>query len=92
MEIEIEKMWLLKTTSVPVLARVIGMIKKGTDEHIKMILIAPVYEMQQKLHFTEIFISSGNKYQRDWKKRQPKTLIHLITTIVYSRSIVKAWG
>ena len=33
LEIETEKMWHLKTSSVPVIMEALGRIKKGTDNH-----------------------------------------------------------
>ena len=36
-EIEIEKIWYLKVTTVPVIEGALGMIKKGTDNHINKI-------------------------------------------------------
>ena len=33
LEIEIEKIWHLKTTTAPVIVGALGMIKKGTDKH-----------------------------------------------------------
>ena len=35
--IEIEKMWHIKTTIVPVIVGALGMIKKGTDKYINKI-------------------------------------------------------
>ena len=37
LEIEIQKMWKLKTTVVPVIVGALGMIKKGTQNHLEKI-------------------------------------------------------
>ena len=37
LEIEIEKMWRLKTTMVPVIIGALGMVKKGTEKHLQKI-------------------------------------------------------
>ena len=41
MEIEIDKIWHLKTTTVPVIMGAQGMIKKETDKHSKKIPCSP---------------------------------------------------
>ena len=43
---EIEKMWYLKTTTVPVIVIAVGMIKKGIDKHIKKSSSSSLYERQ----------------------------------------------
>ena len=34
-EIEVEKMWRLKTITLPIILGALGIIKKGIDKHIK---------------------------------------------------------
>ena len=46
--IEIEKMWHLLTIPVPVIVRALGMIKKGTDKHIKRYLTVTAYMKSKK--------------------------------------------
>ena len=41
LEIEIEKMWHLKTTTVPIITGALGMIKGGIDKHINKIPDTP---------------------------------------------------
>ena len=41
LETEIEKMWHLKTTTMPVIEVVLGKIQKGSDKHIKEIPGSP---------------------------------------------------
>ena len=63
-----EKRWCLKTNTVPVIVKVQGMIKKGTDKHIKKIPVGPIqHEIQKKLHFAERFILLGEHYRCDCK-------------------------
>ena len=48
LEIEIEKIWHLKTTIVPVIVGALGIIKKGTDKHINKIPDSPgLYKIQK---------------------------------------------
>ena len=48
LEIEIEKMWHLKTTTVPVILIALGIIKKETNKHINKIPGSPsLYEIQK---------------------------------------------
>ena len=48
LEIEIEKMWSLKATTVPVIVGALGMIKKGTHRYIeKLPGIHHLYEIQK---------------------------------------------
>ena len=48
LEIEIEKMWHLKTTMVSVIVGTLGMIKKRTDRHINKIPgSSSLYEIQK---------------------------------------------
>ena len=47
MEIEIKKIWYLKTTSVSVIVGALGMIKKGTERNIiKICDSLSIYEIQ----------------------------------------------
>ena len=47
LEIRIENMWHLKTTTVPVVVGALSMIKKGTDKYISKILASSsLYEIQ----------------------------------------------
>ena len=41
LEIEVEKIWYIKTTPVAVIVLALGMIKKETDRHINKILSSP---------------------------------------------------
>ena len=61
-------MWHLKTTTAPVIVGALGMIKKGTDEHINMIHGNPSRcERQKKMPFVKLLISLGEYHQCDWK-------------------------
>ena len=72
LEIEIEKMWLLKTTIIPLIVGTLSMIKKRTDKHINKILSSlNLYELQ-KLQFAEMFISLGEYYLRKKKSNTQK--------------------
>ena len=41
LEMEVEKMWYLKTTTLPDVVKSLGVIKKGTNKHIN--LVVPAY-------------------------------------------------
>ena len=62
LKIEIEKMWHLKTTTLPI---IVGAIQKRTDKHINKKLGSPVLMKYKKLHFVELLISLGKYYQCD---------------------------
>ena len=48
LEIETDKMWHLKTTTVPVIVGALGKVKKDTDKHIDKITVCPsLYEIQK---------------------------------------------
>ena len=49
LEIEVEKMWHLKTTPLPVVIGALGHIKKGTDKFLEQILGNPKLEEVQKI-------------------------------------------
>ena len=60
LEIEIEKIFHLKTTIVPVIVGALGMTKKETDKHINKMPDCPSpYEIhtKKKKHFAELLIS-----------------------------------
>ena len=57
LEIEIEKMWHLKTTFVSVIVGDLGMMKKKTNKHINKIHSSSNQYKMQKLHFVELLIS-----------------------------------
>ena len=69
LEIKIEKIWHLKTTTVPVIIGTLSMDKKGRDKHIKKISVSSsLYEIQKKkLHIVELLISLREYYQWDKK-------------------------
>ena len=49
LEIEVEKLWHMKTVTIPVVIGALGMIKKGTDKHLEKIPGSPnLDEMQKK--------------------------------------------
>ena len=48
LEIEVEKLWNMKTVAIPVVIGALGMIKKGTEKHLEKISGSPnLYEMQK---------------------------------------------
>ena len=49
LEIEIEKMWQLKTTTIPVVVGALGLIKKGTIDYLKKIPGEPSLSEIQKI-------------------------------------------
>ena len=49
LKIEIEKMWYLKTTTVPVILGALGMIRKGTNKNITKIPSSPSLIEIQKI-------------------------------------------
>ena len=49
LEIEVEKMWHLKTTTIPVVVGALGLIKKGTNAFIEKILGSPPLQEVQKI-------------------------------------------
>ena len=57
LEIEIEKMCHLRTTSVGVIVGALGMIKKGRDKHINMISTSSNQHDKKILHFAELLTS-----------------------------------
>ena len=57
-EIEIEKMWPLETTTMPVIAQASGMIEKETDKYINF---------KPSRLFAELLIFFGEYYQYDWE-------------------------
>ena len=58
LEIEVEKLWHMKTVTIPVVIGALGMIKKGTDKHLKKIPGSPnLDEMQKKKHLQALLIS-----------------------------------
>eukprot|EP00795_Rhopilema_esculentum_P008488 gene8488-14486_t len=52
LEIEIQKMWKVKATTVPVIVGALGMIKKGTENHISKIPGEPSLKEIQKIVLT----------------------------------------
>ena len=54
LEIEIVKMWHLKTTTIPIIVGALGKTKKMTDIHINKM---PGSSSKQKIQKTELFIS-----------------------------------
>ena len=77
-----EKMWLLKTTPVPIIMGAIGMIKKGTDKHINKISDSPSL-IYQKFYFAELLISL-EYYQCDGKISPKKAAKSIDTQNVYN--------
>ena len=68
MEIEIEKVWHLKTTAEPVIVGALDMIKKREEKHINKIPVCTnIYMKYKKNHFGELFIFLGEYYQDDLK-------------------------
>jgi len=49
LEIEIQKMWHLKTTVIPVVIGALGMIKRKSEDHIKQIPGNPCLQELQKI-------------------------------------------
>ena len=52
LQIEIEKMWHLKTRIIPVIVGALGVIKKGTDNYLKLIPGRPSMQELQKIVLT----------------------------------------
>ena len=48
LEIEVTKMWKLKTKTIPVVIRALGMIKKGTQNFIDQTLVNHHYRKRRK--------------------------------------------
>ena len=64
----------LKTTIVPVIVGNLDMIKKGTDKHIKIFGNPNLYEIQNKMYFSELFIFLGAGLSMWLKKYHPKVV------------------
>ena len=52
LEIKIEKQWLMKTVTIPVVVGVLGMFKKGTEKHLEQIAGSPNLAEMQKIAVT----------------------------------------
>ena len=52
LEIEIQRMWKLRTSTVPVIVGALGMIKKGCQKHLDTILGEPILQEIQKIVLT----------------------------------------
>ena len=62
-KVEIEHMWQLKTTTMPIIVGALGMIKKGSDKHINRIADNPnQYEIQKNLF--PVFLISLKDYNQ----------------------------
>ena len=51
-EIEVEKLWHMKTVTVPVVIGALGMIKKGTEKYLEKIPGSPSLGEMQKMALT----------------------------------------
>ena len=51
-EIEVEKLWHMKTVTIPVVIGALGMIKKGTEKHLEKIPGSPNLAEKQKIALT----------------------------------------
>ena len=60
-------MWLLKTTTVPVIVGALGMIKKRQINTWTIYLAIPNYMKYKKLYEPKMFKSEEEYYQSDWK-------------------------
>ena len=89
LQIEIEKMWYLKTTTVPVIEGALGMIKKETDRHINGIPGSPsLYEIQKILFRGTVYLlwKVPSMYVKDiTQKRQQKIWIEWTKSILSLR-------
>ena len=87
LEIEIEKMWLLKTTTVPVILGALGVMKKGTDKCINKIPGSPSFYEIEKIalcgtaHLLRIVLSMW--LENITQKRQQKTWIYRMHKNLY---------
>ena len=61
LEIEVEKMWHLKTTTIPLVAGTLGLIKKGTNAFIEKITIMDIANI--KLIKAKVQVSRSYKKQ-----------------------------
>ena len=52
LEIEVEKLWHIKTVTIPVVIRTLGMIKKGTKKHLEKIPGSLNLAQMQKIALT----------------------------------------
>ena len=52
LEIEVEKLWHMKTVTIPVVIGALGMIKKGTEKHLDKIPESPNLGELQKITLT----------------------------------------
>ena len=52
LEIEVEKLWHMKTVTILVVIGALGMIKKGTEKHLEQILGSPNLAEMQKIGLT----------------------------------------
>ena len=95
LKIETEKIWHLKTTTVPVIIRTWLWSQMGQINMLTRYQTVPANIKYKKLHFMELLISLGEYYQFDWKispKKRLQKQIHRIlisTTFSPSRSWVK---
>ena len=66
LEIEIEKMWLTKNITEPVIVGSLGMIQKATYKDLNKIPSSPSQYVIKKLLFVELLISLGGYNQYYW--------------------------
>ena len=52
LEIEVEKLWHMKTVTIPVVIGALSMIKKGTEKHLEKIPGSPNLAEMQKIALT----------------------------------------
>ena len=52
LEIEVEKLWYIKTVTIPVVIGALGIIKKGTEKHLEKVPESPNLAEMQKLALT----------------------------------------
>ena len=80
LEIEIEKMWHLKTTTMPVIVGALGMIKKGTDKHINKIACSSSLCEMQKITLSQNCSSPSENTINVTEKSYPKETAKNINT------------
>ena len=57
LEIEVEKLWHMKTVTIPVVIGALGMIKNSTEKHLEKISGSQNFAEMQKKHLQTLLIS-----------------------------------
>ena len=65
--VEVEKMWHLKSITVLIVVKTLGMIKKGTDKHINKIPGSHSLDVIQKVSLCGILLILRRVTINDWK-------------------------